>query len=135
MTEAPYFRTGIFAAENADLSGAPTSRNLIFLTDGQTAPLDLSYTTYGIEPLDRRRWKPSSPLSLTQTVEKRFAVACSEVKKRNVTVWVIAFGTSLNPTLTECAGAGHYFAASDAVELQKAFEQIAKRIGDLRISK
>jgi hypothetical protein len=127
--------TGLFALENADLPGAPTSRNLIFLTDGQTAPLDLSYTTYGIEPLDQRRWKPTSPLSLTQTVEKRFALACSEVKKRNITVWVVAFGTSLNPTFTECAGTGHYFEAADAVELQKTFDQIAKKIGDLRISK
>ena len=35
--------TGIFADENADEApGKPTSRNLIFLTDGQTAPLDIS---------------------------------------------------------------------------------------------
>lgn len=127
--------TGIFAAENADLPGAPTSRNLIFLTDGQTAPLDLSYTTYGIEPLDQRRWRPGSSLSLTQTIEQRFLVACNEVKKRNVTVWVVAFGTSMNPTFAECAGPGHHFEAADAVALQSAFEQIAKRIGDLRISR
>ena len=127
--------TGIFAAENADLPGAPTSRNLIFMTDGQTAPLDLSYASYGIEPLDRRRWRPGSPLTLTQTVEKRFAFVCNEVKKRNITVWVVAFGTSLNPLFVECAGPGHAFEAADAVALQKAFEQIARRIGDLRISK
>jgi hypothetical protein len=48
---------------------------------------------------------------------------------------VVAFGTSLNPTFTECAGTGHYFEAADAVELQKTFDQIAKKIGDLRISK
>ena len=49
--------TGLFADENADLSAsAPTSRNLIFLTDGETAPYDLSYSSYGVEPLDQRRW-------------------------------------------------------------------------------
>ena len=37
--------------------------------------------------------RQSSALTLTETVEKRFAVACDEVKKRNVTVWVIGFGT------------------------------------------
>ena len=35
--------TGIFADENADHAGKPTNRNLIFLTDGETAPLDLAY--------------------------------------------------------------------------------------------
>ena len=127
--------TGIFAGENADIGGQATSRHLIFLTDGQTAPLDISYGAYGIEPLDRRRWKPGSALSLTKTVENRFSFACEEVKKKNVTVWVIAFGTSLNPMLTACAGNGHYFEANDALTLEQTFQKIAKKIGQLRISK
>ncbi len=130
--------TGIFASENADLPGKPTSRNLIFLTDGQTAPLDVSYGTYGIEPLDKRRWNPASPmlgLTLTNVVEKRFEVACSEVKKRNITVWVIGFGTTLSPFLTDCAGPGHFFEASDAAELSDVFSKIATQLGDLRVSK
>ena len=130
--------TGIFASENADLPGKPTSRNLIFLTDGLTAPLDVSYGTYGIEPLDKRRWNPASPmlgLTLTNVVEKRFEVACSEVKKRNITVWVIGFGTTLSPFLTDCAGPGHFFEASDAAELSDVFSKIATQLGDLRVSK
>ena len=130
--------TGIFAAENADVPGKPTSRNLIFLTDGLTAPLDVSYGTYGIEPLDKRRWNPNSPvlgLSLTNVVEKRFSVACSEVKKRNITVWVIGFGTTLSPFLTDCAGPGHYFEANNAAQLTDVFGKIATQLGDLRISK
>ena len=106
--------TGIFANENADVSGKPTNRNMIFLTDGLTAPLDLSYGTYGIEPLDKRRWNAKSPiggLTLTNVVEKRFTVACNEVKKRNITVWIIGFGTTLNPIMTECAGPGHFYEA------------------------
>lgn len=128
--------SGLFASENADLSPTrPTSRHLIFLTDGQTAPLDLSYGAYGVEPIARRRWSPSSPLTLTQTVEKRFSFACEEVKKKNVTVWFIAFGTDLNPIMTQCAGEGHYFAAANAAELGAAFEKIARSIGDLRLAK
>lgn len=130
--------TGIFSAENADVSGKPTSRHLIFLTDGETAPLDLSYGTYGVEPLDGRRWDPANPklgLNLTGVVERRFGVACSEVKKRNITVWVIGFGVSLNPIMTECAGAGHYFEAADSAELNDVFSKIASQLGDLRISK
>ena len=127
--------SGIFAAENADVDGRATMRHLIFLTDGQTAPLDVSYGVYGIEPLDRRRWRPGSSLSLTKTVEKRFAFACNEVKKRNITVWVVAFGTDMNSMLSTCAGPGRHFKADNAAELEKAFSTIIKRMGDLRITK
>ena len=127
--------TGIFASENADLNDTPTSRHLIFLTDGETAPLDLSYGTYGVEPLSERRWSPSSPYSLTQTVEKRFSFACDEVKKKNITVWVIGFGTQMTDMLKNCAGDGHWFQADDASQLGKAFDKIAKSMGDLRIIK
>ncbi|MFM5916993.1 MAG: pilus assembly protein TadG-related protein [Novosphingobium sp.] len=127
--------TGLFAAENGDIDGKTTSRNLIFLTDGQTEPYDIAYGAYGVEPLDQRRWKSNSPISLTETVEKRFGVACAEVKKRNINVWVIGFGTTLNPVMTECAGPGHFFEASNAAELQDVFSNIAAHLGDLRISK
>ena len=127
--------TGLFQAENKDINASkPTNRNLIFLTDGQTEPYDLAYGAYGIDALDQRRWNRDSALSLTETVEQRFLAACKEVKKKNITVWVIAFGTELNPTMTECAGQGRYFEASDASELSNAFKTIATSLGDLRIS-
>lgn len=128
--------TGLFAAENADQSASkPTSRHMIFLTDGLTAPLDISYSTYGMEPIDQRRWSSSSSFTLTQTIENRFAVACAEVNKRNITVWVVGFGTTLNPIMTECAGPGHSFEAADAEELSETFGKIAKQIGELRITR
>ena len=127
--------TGIFASENADVSASRrTSRHLIFLTDGQTEPLDVSYGAYGVEPLAKRRWKEGSTYTLTQTVEKRFAFACEEAKKKNITVWFVAFGTTLNPIMTQCAGPGRSFSASNAGELQNAFLTIAKSIGALRLS-
>ncbi|OYX63633.1 MAG: hypothetical protein B7Y89_04045 [Novosphingobium sp. 32-60-15] len=127
--------TGIFASENADVSDARrTSRHLIFLTDGQTEPRDISYSSYGVEPLSKRRWSESSPLTLTQTVEKRFSFVCAEAKKKRITVWFVAFGTNLNPIMTQCAGPGRSFSASNAGELQNAFLTIAKSIGALRLS-
>ncbi len=123
---------GIFAAENAD-QGSPTARNLIFLTDGQTAPLDIAYSSYGAEPLDQRRWSPKSDLSLTETVEQRFLFTCGEVRKKNITVWVIGFGTELTDLMKQCAGPGHYFEAADATELNSSFATIAETIADLRI--
>ncbi|MGH6786669.1 MAG: pilus assembly protein TadG-related protein [Novosphingobium sp.] len=127
--------TGIFASENGDVGGQATSRHLIFLTDGETAPLDVAYGAYGIEPLNQRRWAPGSARSLTETVENRFVVACREVRKRNITVWVVSFGMELNPVLIECAGAGHAFEARDAAQLNSVFSNIARAMGDLRISK
>lgn len=124
--------TGMFAPETNDIS-TQTSRHLIYLTDGETSPLDISYGPYGIEPLDRRRWMPTWQHSLTETVEFRFSFACEEVKKRNVQVWVISFGTDANPVMEACAGAGRYFAADDASELEAVFSDIAARLGELRI--
>lgn len=128
-------QNGLFASENADVSPAmPTSRHLIFLTDGQTEPYDMAYGAYGLEPLDRRRWDSSMPLSLAQTIERRFKFACEEVKKNNTTVWIIAFGTYANQSMVDCAGSGHYFEAANTTELNEAFVAIAKSMGDLRIS-
>ena len=128
--------TGLFAEDNADVSAnSPTNRNLIFMTDGETAPYDLSYSSYGLEPLDRRRWTPGSATSLTQHVEKRFEFACAEIKKRNVTVWVIGFGVALNPVMKDCAGDGHFFEAADAAELNATFAAIAKNMSRLRIER
>ena len=128
---------GLFASRNADESlNKPTARHLIFLTDGQTEAYDIAYGAYGLEPLDRRRWDPeSSTLSLNEVVEARFLFACNEIKKKNATVWVIAFGTEVNATMTECAGPGRYFEAANAAQLDKAFDSISRAMGDLRVSK
>ena len=62
------------------------------------------------------------------------AVACQEVKKRNITVWIIGFGTTLTPVMTACAGNGHSFEASNAAELSSVFAKIASQMGELRIA-
>ncbi|QDM39939.1 Tad domain-containing protein [Altererythrobacter sp. TH136] len=128
--------SGLFAEENGDVDpGRPTARHMIFLTDGVTDALDLSYGTYGVEPLDARRWDGTQPQSLNQTVENRFAVACAEVKKRNITVWIVGFGTSLNPVMRSCAGEGRYFEANNADELTATFATIVKNLSKLRIER
>lgn len=128
--------TGLFASENADESGRTRARHMIWLTDGQTEPYDLAYGAYGIDGLDQRRWDPATrdtnPLS--SLVENRFGVACEQVKNRNITVWVVAFGTGLTDLMTECAGPGRSFEASNADELNNAFEAIARAMSELRIS-
>ncbi|WP_164931300.1 VWA domain-containing protein [Erythrobacter sp. HKB08] len=128
--------SGLFADENAAADGSSVSRHIIFLTDGQTEPYDISYGAYGVDALDQRRWDPTdNSMTLAQVVEARFGFACNEVKKRNVTVWVVAFGTRVNDAMVDCAGAGQYFEAKNAFELGVAFATIARSIGDLRISR
>ena len=127
--------TGIFASENADTEVRQRSRHMIWLTDGQTEPYDLAYGVYGVDGLDQRRWDPdSSSETLPQVIEDRFGVACEQVKNRNVTVWVVAFGTGLTDLMTECAGPGRSFQASNAEQLNDAFEAIARAMSELRIS-
>lgn len=127
--------TGLFSSENEDQPNKKTSRHLIFLTDGHTDAADVGYGAYGVEPLDRRRWAPGSAISHNQTVENRFAIACNEVKKRNITVWVVGFGTTMTDTMKVCAGEGHWFQADDAEELADTFSTIAKYMAELRVSR
>jgi len=127
--------TGLFASENADTDGTTRARHMIWLTDGQTEPYDLAYGVYGVDGLDQRRWDPdTSSETLAQVVENRFAVACEQVKNRNITVWVVAFGTGLTDLMTECAGPGRSFQASNSEQLNDAFEAIARAMSELRIT-
>ncbi|MBH5322684.1 TadE/TadG family type IV pilus assembly protein [Aurantiacibacter sediminis] len=127
--------TGLFAAANADRDGVERSRHMIWLTDGATESYDIAYGAYGVDGLDRRRWNPeTSVLSLDETVEARFSTACQQVKNRNIIVWVVAFGTELNPIMEQCGGPGRVFQASNAEELNDAFEAIARSMSELRVS-
>ena len=127
--------TGLFASENVDVNGRPTMRHLIFLTDGETNAQGTTYGAYGIEPASQRRWAPGGKFTPNQTVERRFSFACDQVRNRNVTIWVIGFGTTMTSMLKNCAGNGHWFQANNAGELSAAFATIASAIGDLRITK
>jgi hypothetical protein len=53
----------------------------------------------------------------------------------NITVWVIAFGTTKTPLLVNCASQGRDYQANDAAELNAAFAEIASQIAELRITK
>lgn len=129
-------KTGLFAAENVDVDGKATSRHLIFLTDGETMPRDIAYGAYGVEPLDKRRWAPGDADSLVTTVENRFRFACEEVRRHNVTVWVISFGLSTTELMTDCAGDPlRVFEAGNAEQLNQTFFKIAKAMGELRVTK
>ncbi|MFD2579115.1 hypothetical protein ACFSTD_11980 [Novosphingobium colocasiae] len=128
--------TGLFAAENADLNGNPTSRNLIFPHRWRDrAAGRVLFVLWG-------RGDRSAPVVAQLAVHAdpdggeplHLCLQRSE-KKRNVTVWVIGFGTQMTDMLKNCAGDGRWFQANNAAQLSDAFSSIAKSMGDLRISK
>jgi Flp pilus assembly protein TadG len=133
-------REGLFASENATApNGNAIGRNIIFMTDGDTDTHIEAYDAYGLSALDRRR-----TLSLLQPsdagqnaiVEDRLSTYCSIAKsQKGITVWVIAFGTTLTPLLQNCASQGRAFQADNAQQLADTFAEIAAKIAQLRLTK
>jgi Flp pilus assembly protein TadG len=132
--------TGLFAAENSTAPNNGTiMRHLIFMTDGETDTDPRVYDAYGWPALDRRRVMDASsaPTKGDQDdlVEERTEALCAAVRGRNITVWVIAFGTNLTADLEACATSpAHAFEANGAVSLNNAFSEIAGSIANLRLN-
>lgn len=130
---------GVFAADTAAWPGrnAP-SRHVIFMTDGQMAPNSTIYGQYGIEDFDKRIANGATDTNtLTSRHTARFLSQCSYAKDRlNMTVWVVALGTTLNSDLQKCASpGGRAFTATSKTDLRNAFKTIATQVAMLRISK
>ncbi|MFA9200716.1 MAG: pilus assembly protein TadG-related protein, partial [Cypionkella sp.] len=126
---------GIFAdtVNAAPANGGDVSRHLIFMTDGQMMPSIAVQSTYGIEFHDRR----VTANGVNQHAERhteRFLAICEAVKAKGIRLWVIAFSTGLSNSLEECASDNSAFTADDADELNQAFQEIAKEVGELRIT-
>lgn len=128
--------TGIFAEDNSvATNGGSISRHMIFMTDGQTDTEVNHYDAYGFPGLDRRR---SAGLQTKEqqdaTVADRTAAICTAIKGKGITLWVIAFGTSLNTLLSNCASPGRAYQANNTAELNARFAEIATQIAQLRIT-
>ncbi len=132
--------TGLFGADNTTASnGSAIARHLIFMTDGVTDTSPLVADAYGWPALDRRRSADTSavPTKADQDneVEARLAALCAATRGKNITIWVVAFGTDLTSNLSNCSGSDHAFEASNATELNAAFNDIARQISNLRLTR
>jgi Flp pilus assembly protein TadG len=130
---------GLFKSENeATASGGNITRNLIFMTDGDTETNIADYDAYGLAALDRRRTPDNRlPTKSEQDVivEDRLSRLCTVAKeKKNITVWVIAFGTDLTSLLSDCASPNRAYQANNSAELAQTFADIAARISQLRVT-
>ncbi len=126
--------TGIFASENTTApNGSAISRHIIFMTDGIMEP---NTSIYGFQGRETHHFRVGSTniTELTARHQRRFLEACSAAKARNITVWVVSFGTSLTPQLQQCASGDKAFQANNSTQLRQQFQSIAQQITRLRLS-
>ena len=137
--------TGIFRSENETTSGgAQIQRHMIFMTDGATANEQNNYASYGLEWWDRRQVDPTGlteaqyEAKLVANNNARSNALCTAIKNKNITLWVIYYGTSDTATktrLTNCAtSATYFFEAKNTLSLIAKFREIADRISNLRLT-
>jgi Flp pilus assembly protein TadG len=133
---------GIFGNENKAVptgekgAGKPINRHIIFMTDGQMDTDATAYGLYGLEMLDRRVNTASVASTNNDTRHNnRFAAVCAAAKAKNITVWVVAYASTLTTQLSSCATSGKSFTASNDAQLQQQFQTIANKIAELRLSK
>lgn len=129
--------TGLFAADTGAWPGRqPPNRYIVFMTDGDMAPNPSIYGMYGLQAYDGRVASTGTDAaSLIPYHNARFLAECSAAKSRNITVFVIGFGQTLTPQLTQCASPGQAFYANDNASLEAAFRRIANQVALLRVSK
>ncbi len=126
---------GIFAVENNQApNGDPISRHLIFMTDGEQVNNINNYSTHGVEVTDRRITGNGNSTTEFNRRAARLQAVCRAAQAENITVWVVAFGTTLTSNLTTCASPGRAFQANDSATLNAQFQQIANRIAALRLT-
>jgi len=125
---------GPFKASVAPTTGRkqPT-QNIVFMTDGTPVADSDNYQMYGIEGLDGNLASGNSTQEVKNHVA-RFRVLCDAAKARGITIYMIAFGTSLTTDMKYCASSGQSYYAANSSDLQTAFASIAKRIAMLRVN-
>jgi len=131
---------GIFGPQNPDtFNGMPVKKYLIFMTDGLfSTGYGSLYSTYGVEQYDKRATPGGSASNQSDQLarhKRRFDLLCSKAKTMGYSIWVVAFASALDTSLTNCASsASQASTSSDKVGLKDKFIEIGKNIGALRLS-
>lgn len=116
----------------APSNGGKVSRHIIFMTDGIMEPSNAIQSTYGIEWHDRRVTDDGAS-NQTARHTARFRALCDAAKAKGFRVWVIAFASGMTTDLAYCASDNSSYTANSAAQLNTAFQEIAKNVGELRI--
>ncbi|WP_235901058.1 pilus assembly protein TadG-related protein [Pontixanthobacter aquaemixtae] len=125
---------GIFQSNvlSSAANGGAVARHIIFMTDGQMSTNTGSQTAWGVEWHDRRVTDDGSSNN-NDRHSARFLAVCEAAKAKGIRVWVIAFASALTTNLESCASADSAFPAASASQLNSAFQEIAKDVGELRV--
>ncbi|MEQ1510874.1 MAG: pilus assembly protein [Sphingopyxis sp.] len=126
--------SGIFASENATApNGNAISRHIVFMTDGELVPAKGIYGFQGQE-YEMERVGGANNTEFVARHEARFQAVCNAARARNITVWVVSFGTTLNSSMQACASGDKAFQANNQAQLHAQFQSIASQITRLRLS-
>jgi Flp pilus assembly protein TadG len=129
--------SGIFADSPDTYNSMPVARHIIFMTDGQMDTDNGIYNFMGIERNDQRVSGMSAPseAELNGRHMQRFKMICNAAKSLNISIWVIAFGTTLTSEMQGCASNSNQASTiSDRNALIARFRQIGSNIGALRLT-
>lgn len=125
---------GVFADSPPTYNSMPTNKYIIFMTDGMLDTDPNVYSAYGVESADQR--VTGGDLT-TQDArhQQRFNLMCSRVKNMSASIWVVAFASTLNANLTNCASnPGQASTQGNSAALIQKFTEIGKNIGALRLT-
>ena len=131
--------TCMFASLNAPRN-VIIERHMVFMTDGETNVGPAIYSPYGIPWYDRRQTPNGSEpttAQLNDLADARTAALCSEIKNRNINLWVVSYGnvtSNTNDRLRACATPGKFFEATSVSSLIANFKAIAAEISALRLT-
>ena len=126
---------GIFGTlvNEAPANGGNVSRHIIFMTDGDLNILNTLYESYGIETLDRRITSDGSNSQGDARHSLRYRAICDAVKAKGIRIWAIGLTTGLTADLAYCASPSSSYTANTSAQLNTAFQEIAKQVGELRV--
>lgn len=113
-------------------NGGEVARHIIFMTDGEMEPNAYIPQAWGMEYWDRRVTTDGSTGD-TARHTARFLATCEAIKDKGIRVWVVAFTSGLSDDLKSCASDNSSYVASSATDLNTAFQEIAKQVGELRV--
>jgi len=125
---------GIFAdnVNTEPSNGGEVSRHIVFMTDGVMEPNYDIQQAWGMEYWDRRVTSDGYSDD-TARHTSRFLAVCNAIKDKGIRIWVVAFTSGLSDDLKTCASDNSSFTANSSAELNTAFQEIAKQVGELRI--
>jgi Flp pilus assembly protein TadG len=128
---------GIFSGDNpSTYNSMPVARYIIYMTDGALNTIENGYSSYGVEYLDKRvTGGYTTSADQDNRHNQRFALACQAAKSKGVSIWVVAFASSLSTQLTNCASkSSQASVSSNSAALIAKFAEIGKNIGSLRLT-